>query len=288
MKYIYMTLLFVLCLFSCKENNRKEAEMILKEWTDKEVVFPTKIAFSIQGRSTTDFSIQDSEYKVVAYVDSSGCTSCKLHLSQWKEFIHYTDSTYNNTQFLFFFFPKNARDIYHTLLADKFTYPICIDTLDSFNKLNHFPSDVRFQTFLLDKDNKVVAIGNPVHNPKIKEIYLNIISGGTMVHKEKQVRTEVTANEMALDLGEFGWNERQEATFALKNAGKNLLVVEDIITSCGCTSVEYSKEPVPPGKSLDIKVIYKADHPEHFSKTITVYCNAAASPLQFKVTGEAK
>ena len=27
-----------------------------------------------------------------------------------------------------------------------------------------------FQTFLLDKDNKVAAIGNPVHNPKEKEV----------------------------------------------------------------------------------------------------------------------
>ena len=43
-----------------------------------------------------------------------------------------------------------------------------------------------------------------------------------------------------------------------------MLVIDDAVTSCGCTSVEYSKEPVSPGKSLDIIVTYKADHPEHF------------------------
>lgn len=176
----------------------------------------------------------------------------------------------------------------YVLRRDNFTHPVCVDESDSFNKLNHFPSDVRFQTFLLDKENKVIAIGNPVHNPKIKELYLNIISGGTMAGKEKQVQTEVTAHETTIDLGKFGWNESQATTFTLRNTGKSLLVVDDIVTSCGCTSAKYDKEPVQPGKSLDIKVVYKADHPEHFNKRIMVYCNAAASPIQLNIQGDAK
>ena len=38
-----------------------------------------------------------------------------------------------------------------------------------------------FQTFLLDKDNKVLAMGNPILNPKIKELYLKIIRGNDIV-----------------------------------------------------------------------------------------------------------
>ncbi|MCS3168053.1 DUF1573 domain-containing protein [Bacteroides fragilis] len=41
-------------------------------------------------------------------------------------------------------------------------------------------------------------------------------------------------------------------------------------------------------KSLDIIVTYKADHPEHFNKTITVYCNSSVSPLRLKIMGNAK
>lgn len=65
-------------------------------------------------------------------------------------------------------------------------------------------------------------------------------------------------------------------------------MIDDVITSCGCTSVVYSREPVQPGKSLDLAVTYKADHPEHFNKTITVYCNVPDSPLQLKITGDAQ
>lgn len=60
---------------------------------------------------------------------------------------------------------------------DNFDKPICMDQSDRLNELNHFPADGRFQTFLLDKDNKVVVIGNPIHNPNIRELYLKEITG---------------------------------------------------------------------------------------------------------------
>lgn len=104
MKYLYVLLAFSF-LFSCKDENKKQAESILKEWMNKEIVFPKKMYFSIQGKENVDFRIKDTEYKIVAYVDSAGCTSCKLHLSKWKELIHYMDSVQpERVQFLFFFF----------------------------------------------------------------------------------------------------------------------------------------------------------------------------------------
>lgn len=288
MKYLYVLLAFSF-LFSCKDENKKHAESVLREWMNKEIVFPNKMYFSIQGKENVDFRIKDTEYKIVAYVDSAGCTSCKLHLSKWKELIHYVDSIQSErVQFLFFFFPKNGRDIYHTMRMDKFTYPVCVDTLDSFNKLNHFPDDVRFQTFLLNKENKVVAVGNPIHNPNIRDLFLNIISGGTSLPDEKRPQTEVKIEALSMDLGMFDWKKEQKCIFTVENTGKELLVIDDVNTSCGCITVEYSREPVQSGKTIDITVVYKAEYPEHFNKTITVYCNSPVSPLQLKIKGDAK
>ena len=73
----------------------------------------------------------------------------------------------------------------------------------------------------------------------------------------------------------------------LTNTGSNLLVIQDIITSCGCTKVEYSKEPVRRGGTLEVKVIYEAERAEHFDKTVTVYCNVKNSPLRLTVKGSA-
>ena len=76
--------------------------------------------------------------------------------------------------------------------------------------------------------------------------------------------------------------------FTLKNTGTNPLVVDNVSTSCGCTSVDYSKEPVRPGNSILLNVTYKADDPVHFDKTITVYCNAESSPVVLRITGDAE
>ena len=37
-----------------------------------------------------------------------------------------------------------------------------------------------------------------------------------------------------------------------------------------------------------LNVIYKAEHPEYFDKTITVYCNVETSPIVLRITGNAE
>lgn len=37
-----------------------------------------------------------------------------------------------------------------------------------------------------------------------------------------------------------------------------------------------------------LAVFYEAEKVEHFSKTVTIYCNADNSPLRLKITGDAE
>ncbi|MCD7924583.1 MAG: DUF1573 domain-containing protein [Bacteroides sp.] len=289
MRYLYLIL--ILALFSsCKESEKDKISRLVSEWEGKEIIFPAHSIFTIQGKDTVDFSFLDSEYKVVTYIDSIGCTSCKLQLPRWKQFMHEVDSTINGSiPFVFYFHPKDMKELHYITRRDAFNYPVCFDEKDDFNALNHFPVEMTFQTFLLDKENKVVAIGNPVHNPKVKELYLQVLTGGKNTKaKVEQPMTEVALNTESIDFGTFPQAEKQERKFMLTNTGKNLLVIYDVITSCGCTKVEFSKEGIRPGGDTELTVIYEAEKAEHFSKTITVYCNASNSPLRLKITGNAK
>ena len=90
-----------------------------------------------------------------------------------------------------------------------------------------------------------------------------------------------------MDFGSFPQLEKQENSFVLVNTGNSLLVIQDIVTSCGCTKVEYSKEPVRPGGTLEVKVLYEAEDAGYFKKTVTVYCNTENSPLRLTVKGSA-
>ncbi|WP_328516882.1 DUF1573 domain-containing protein [Bacteroides muris (ex Fokt et al. 2023)] len=270
---------------------KKRVLDIVAEWQGKEVLFPDDMVFTLWGQDTLNNFVPRVDYTIVSYVDSVGCMSCKLQLSKWKSFIAELISiSQNDVPVIFFFHPKNMEELIYRLEFDKYNFPVCVDIENKFDKLNNFPSDMSFQTFLLDKDNKVLAIGNPIHNPKVKELYLKIIQGEKIgsINESNVLNTMVDIDKTAASLGDFAWQEERKATFTLKNMGNKPLFISDVTTSCGCTSVDYSKEPVNPSDSLRLHVTYKADHPGYFSKMITVYCNADASPIRLKISGNAK
>ena len=268
------------------DSREKEVMTLLNEWVGKEILYPKNL---LTCNDSSGNSLE-SKYKVFIYTDSLGCVSCKLNLAKWRTFISMVDSVApGNVRALFVFQPKRINELRMLLKNENFSYSLYIDKDDQFNKLNHFPSKMEFQTFLLDKDNKVLAIGNPVLNPKVKELYLKIIQGKPLQDdsKDKQVMTTVSLEATALSMSDFAWQEERQGTFRLQNTGEKPLVIQDVVTSCGCLTVDYSQEPVQPGKEAVIGVTYKADSPGYFNKVVTVYCNAEDSPIRLRVSGNA-
>ena len=286
--YIFALLLFLL-LPSCKMTESEKLEKLLREWNGKEIVFPESPSFTIYGETETDFHIPTDGYKIVHYLDSIGCISCKLNLGKWMEYIAYMDSVTNgDVPYLFFIHATQKREVKISMKEEKFDYPACLDTENEFYKLNRFPMHPMLQTFLLDKDNRIVAMGDPVTNPKVKELYLALISGKRGKQELEQTRTEAEISASVIDFGTFHWEEHKDTTVTLVNKGKKPLVIHDIATSCGCTVADYDKRPAMPGKSLEVKISFKADHPGYFNKTVGIYCNTPQSLFKVRVKGNAE
>lgn len=281
--------LLALLFISCKENkNREQLATLLKEWEHKEIIFPSHNVFTVQGNDTADFPIK-KQYKVLVYTDSTGCTRCRLQLPDWKKFMQQVDSTSTDSvQFLFFFFPKKERGLHEALKADLFTTPVCIDEKDSLNLLNHFPQRSDFQTFLLNEENKVVAVGNPIYNNKVRDLYLKILSENKYSGKDNSKQTSLQIDRTVLDMQSFSWKDKQTMSLNVQNTGNVPLVINDITTSCGCTTVDYPKEPILPGRNGVLQISYQAERPEHFNKTISIYCNVESSPIIVTLKGNAK
>lgn len=282
----------ILLLISCENSEKKRLSQVVLDWQNREVIFPKDTSFVCYSRKfgQQKVHLRKGEFMILNYVDSTGCISCNLQLPRWSEFINTVDSISQGTiPFVFVFQSNEKKDLIHYLKRIGFIYPVFIDDSGSFERLNKFPSEMQFQTFLLDANGRVVAIGNPVHNPKVRKLYLNIIQGEKVVsNDDNKVRTEVSVKDANIALGGFDWQKEQEIVFTLKNVGDNLLLIEDVTTSCGCITVTYSKEPVRSGQTVSLNVMYKAEQPEHFDKTITVYCNAKSSPVVLRITGDAE
>lgn len=286
MKYLNLLLLATtLICFSCKDDKKDKIAHLVTEWQDKEITFPKEITFTRYVTDTIDYQIPTSDYKVLIYVDSIGCTSCKLQLTKWKALMAHTDSiTKGKIPFLFFFHSKDYKEIRYLLKRDGFDLPVCIDKNDLLNKMNQFPADITFQTFLLDKNNKVIVIGNPVHNLAVKDLYLKQVAG-VESSSDKPIQTIAEVDQTEVNLGTFDKSETKKAVFVLKNTGTNPLVILDASTTCGCAAPSFDKHPSNPGESLRVTVEMTPKDSGFFSETITVKCNTDQS-VKLKITGQ--
>ena len=286
-------LIFIaILLLSCKESKQNRIARLVNEWNGKIIQFPDSMCLTSYRNDTAivKYIREQTPYTILNYVDTIGCVSCRLQLPRWKTMMEELDSLYpNKVTCLMVFNPQGKRKLIKHLRNNQFNYFVYIDEMDTLNRMNKFLNEEDFGTFLLDKNDKIVAIGNPVLKPRVRDLYFHIISGKMVVSSvDKEALTVVSLLKDKVDLGDFSWNKEREAEFVISNVGKLPLVINDVITSCGCTKVDYTKKPILSGENIILKITYKAEQPEHFNKTITVYCNAEGSPFHLKISGNAK
>ena len=182
-KTLIITALIVICFSSCIKNKRRDhAVKIVAEWKGKEIKFPKGLSCTSMGRDTTCVDLLSDNYKILLYVDSVGCTSCRLNLYQWKRLINESDSIFTGKpEFVFFFQPKkrDEKELQIIFRNNGFSHPVFIDKENEIMKLNNFPSNREYQCFLLDKENKVILIGNP-----------SIVSGIWILYKRAIIESE--------------------------------------------------------------------------------------------------
>ncbi len=74
--------------------------------------------------------------------------------------------------------------------------------------------------------------------------------------------------------------------FMFTNTGSLPLIIKDVKPSCGCTTPDWTKEPVLPGNKGFISATYNpSGRPGPFTKTITVTSNATNNPVSLKFNG---
>jgi hypothetical protein len=90
------------------------------------------------------------------------------------------------------------------------------------------------------------------------------------------------------DFGEIPKGIPISTEFTFTNTGDAALVISEVITSCGCTASDYTKEPLMPGKTSKITVTYNAANAGTFSKTITVKSNSQQGAAVLVIKGTVK
>lgn len=286
MKYIlYFSLLIILLgMVSCKKNDKKaEAGKIVAEWMGKEIIMPEDMQCTHLGHDTI-CPDNNTPYKILVYTDSTGCTNCKLQLYKWNTMIEEAEKLMpGKVSFLFYFQPKDEKTLKFLFRRDNFRQAIYLDNESKLNAANRMPENMSYQCFLLDQENKVLSIGNPTLNPKIWDLYKQIITGKAYTAKKTVIHTTVEAEQTEIEIKGAKVQETFTATFVLKNMGNAPLVINDILSSCGCAVPEWDKKPIKTGDKTEIKVKVTPEHSGYFNKTITVFCNIKRGSILLSV-----
>ena len=99
---------------------------------------------------------------------------------------------------------------------------------------------------------------------------------------------EIEFEKKFVDFGTLKVGDVKVVTVTYKNIGKKPLILDDVISSCDCTTVEWDKAPVMPGKTGTIKATYTAKNVGLISKRITVLSNANTDRVILQLKGEVK
>jgi hypothetical protein len=165
----------VILTIKCNHRAHSDHSKIVEKWQGKTIYLPSQMNWKSMGKDTICSELLGSSYKILTYIDSIGCTSCKFQTSKWQAFIDTCRQHQLNVSFLFIIHSANYNELDNSFIAQNFSYPVICDVNNNFYKLNSFPEEP-YRTFLLDNDNKVLLIGSPLHNPKIWELYRETIS----------------------------------------------------------------------------------------------------------------
>ena len=75
-------------------------------------------------------------------------------------------------------------------------------------------------------------------------------------------------------------------TFTVTNSGSQPAVIYNVVSTCGCTDVEWTKAPIRPGQTGKISVTYSNDEGAYpFDKTLTTYISDSKKPVLLKIRG---
>lgn len=154
--YIFLCLCH-LSLCSCTDRNEtKKIVGLMKEQT---VTFP-------------GIGSELSSYAIVHYVDSLGCTSCKLRIDDWVNIVDKVHSEKKDVKIIFVAHPKVFPDVCKILQGRSKDFVVLNDENMDWLSKNKIPQSSVYQTFMINAYGKIMIVGNPVMNEQVKKLML--------------------------------------------------------------------------------------------------------------------
>ena len=139
-------------------------------------------------------------------------------------------------------------------------------------------------------NNKTYVSADPGAKKKLDNIQKNMLESPLTPQMDVSQKLPKTNIKFSKDMHEFGdveVNSENKYSFNFTNSGNEPLKISNAKGSCGCTVPNWPKEPILPGKSGKIDVVFRPSKGQVGSKqtkTVTVSANTSPENTILKIT----
>ncbi|RPA67965.1 DUF1573 domain-containing protein [Cyclobacteriaceae bacterium YHN15] len=87
-------------------------------------------------------------------------------------------------------------------------------------------------------------------------------------------------NEKSIDFGDITQGDKVEHTFVFTNTGDTPLVISNVAVTCGCTAPNWPKEPIAPGSTGELKVVFNSTGKMGKQNSVVRIYSNASEPIE--------
>lgn len=89
-----------------------------------------------------------------------------------------------------------------------------------------------------------------------------------------------------MECGQMLFKQPTSITVEMRNAGTETVNITKVETGCGCTQATYSKDPIEPGTTTLITVVFDAKQLGHFDRVLRVFDSSSDTPSEVLMHGQ--
>ena len=173
---VVLSIVPILLLYSCKEVKVKR---LVSRMMGTEITIPKSLEL-MNAKFIADslWLVRDDKYKLVITISNEQCTNCRISVHDLIDSLLVSVPSCDIAPMVVLSNPdeESIRDAYYTIEKFRLSYPIYLDISSRLFELNPvIPDNPSFQSFLLDRDDRIVLVGDPSLDYNIMKLYQKVL-----------------------------------------------------------------------------------------------------------------
>jgi len=162
---LLIILILVTIIFSCDDSSKKER--IIQNELESRIGDKLFLPFISDSLNSTKF-------KIVTFVNGD-CPSCVNELDLWENILP-EFSKNDSVTLLIYLYSSNFDYLKRTckVLSDP-SVIVLMDQKKTFYIRNNLPENKLFHTFLINKNDEILLVGNPIRSKQLENLYLKLL-----------------------------------------------------------------------------------------------------------------